>query len=143
MAQKTLKINIFPVFSLLIREFWIKNISILLQILHTPQKFKNSLGGVLLLSAKAGATPTAWCRVGMRKPEPYTSLSKAKGEYGEAGPRAPRVNKATCGRIPPLPPFCQICCFMTVRTASLFPDRFLLKTLCATEKPRDTSGALY
>ncbi len=36
MAQKTLKINIFPVFSLLIREFWIKNISILLQILHTP-----------------------------------------------------------------------------------------------------------
>ena len=36
MAQKTLKINIFPVFSLLIREFWSKNISILLQILHTP-----------------------------------------------------------------------------------------------------------
>ena len=39
MAQKTLKINIFPVFSLLIREFWIKNISILLQILHTPPVF--------------------------------------------------------------------------------------------------------
>ena len=41
MAQKTLKINIFPVFSLLIREFWIKNISILLQILHTPYEFEN------------------------------------------------------------------------------------------------------
>ena len=40
MAQKTLKINIFPVFSLLIREFWSKNISILLQILHTPWKSK-------------------------------------------------------------------------------------------------------
>ena len=45
MAQKTLKINIFPVFSLLIREFWIKNISILLQILHTPYIIKRPLVG--------------------------------------------------------------------------------------------------
>lgn len=36
MAQKTLKINIFPVFSLHIREFKAKNISILLPTLHTP-----------------------------------------------------------------------------------------------------------
>ena len=36
MAQKTLKINIFPVFSLHIREFGTKTNSILLSKLHTP-----------------------------------------------------------------------------------------------------------
>ena len=37
MAQKTLKINIFPVFSLRIREFGTKTNSILLTKLHTPK----------------------------------------------------------------------------------------------------------
>ena len=50
-------------------------------------------------------TPTAWCHVGIRKPEPYPSLSSraawTKGEDGEAGPRAPHVSKATCDQIPP------------------------------------------
>jgi len=47
------------------------------------------------------AAPTAWCRVEIRKPEPYPSLSAngTKGEDGEAGSRAPHVSKATCDRI--------------------------------------------
>jgi len=34
------------------------------------------------------------------RPQPYPSLSVAKGEDGEAGPRAARVNERTCGQVP-------------------------------------------
>ena len=63
MAQKTLKINIFPVFSLLIREFWSKNISILLQILHTPWKFKTLARAGVFSFLESLHIPTVWCIV--------------------------------------------------------------------------------
>ena len=85
MAQKTLKINIFPVFSLLIREFWIKNISILLQILHTPWQFKTPLPAGFLYW-HAGAAQTALCRVGIRKAQRCFGLRLPRRKAKTASP---------------------------------------------------------
>ncbi len=70
MAQKTLKINIFPVFSLRIREFGTKTNSILLTKLHTPPVFLlKSPTSLLLTCSNTSALPRRYAQ--------YTSQVRA------------------------------------------------------------------